>query len=48
MKPATKRQLELILQLKSKVGLPPGNLWNLTEMQAYNIIQLLRSYAKSI
>lgn len=47
MKSATKRQLELILKLKAKVGLPPGDLWSLTEQQAFNIIQLLRNYAKS-
>ena len=47
MKSATKRQLELILKLKAKVGMPPGNLWKLTEAQAFNIIQLLRGYAKS-
>lgn len=46
-KTASKRQLELIVKLKTKVGLPVGNIWNYNEHEAYQIIRLLRNYANN-
>ena len=46
-KTASTRQLELIVKLKTKVGLPVGNIWNYTEREAYQVIRLLRNYANT-
>lgn len=44
---ASKRQLELIVKLKTKVGLPVGNIWNYTDREAQQVVRLLRNYANA-
>jgi len=46
-KTASKQQLELIVKLKTQVGLPVGNIWHYTNTEAQRVIRLLRNYANS-
>lgn len=44
---ASQHQLELIVKLKTQVGLPVGNIWHYSEREAYKVIRLLRNYANA-